>query len=172
MPRTGRPKKPTELHKRQGTYREDRHAADPAGDVSPSVPRCPSWVRDDAKKHWRTIGKMLADYGVMGESFTLALAMLVNALARLIELEKHVERNGHTVSGSRGSPVPSPEAMALTKAHEQVMKMLREFGVTPASMSAVASVRAENLGKNKSDKQCKFFGSGGPALRDDNKPGA
>ena len=64
MARTGRPRKPAQIHRLHGTWRADRH-----NDAEPQperlAPRCPKHVQGEARKEWRRKTKELLPMGVM-----------------------------------------------------------------------------------------------------------
>ncbi len=118
MPR-GRKAKPTNLMKLTGAFREDRHGGrfDAQTEIPTDLPPCPDWIRPEAREHWEEVGAMLAGLNVMAKPHTLALAMLCEALAEWVK----------THHGS---------------AWDRVMKACREFGMTPAAITGVKSVKS------------------------------
>ena len=113
----------------------------------------PEWVGDEARKHWFSLAPMLNGMGLSSPSFTPALAMLVNSLGRYIEYEAKVSETGPVVETDKGNLLVNPWWAARNKAWEQALKALREFGLTPSSLTGVRKV---DDGGSNSDKS-RFF---------------
>lgn len=150
----GRPQTPLHTLKLRGSYRADRH-----GENHPEIPDepmdVPAWVMGEAVEHWNEIAEMLSGMGIDSPFYSPALALLVNSLGWYIRLEEQVKSEGVTSMTDKGNAVVNPTWAARNKAWEQVMKALREFGMTPA---AIRSVRKESPEEVNNDKS-KFFNS-------------
>ena len=124
-----------------GSYRRDRHGEDlpvAAGDM-----QCPEWVCDDARQHWGKIVAMLMGMGLSSPAYTPALALLVNSLARYIQYEAMIDSEGPTTVTDKGNHIVNPTWAARNKSWDQVLKALREFGLTPAALSGVGRREAD-----------------------------
>lgn len=128
----GPPRTPTAILEQRGSWRakQRRDAGEPT--LEPSRPDCPAWVVGSARQYWPQLAALLFDMGVMADAHTPALALLVNSLARYLECEAMLTDTGVLTDGRR-----NPVWMARNKAWEQVFQALREFGLTPASLSRV-----------------------------------
>ena len=155
MAKTGRPRLPTQTHKLRGSYKPSRH-----GDSEPMPPEGvmepPAWVQGVAREQWFSIVPMLTGMGISSPVFSPALVLLVNSIGLYVEMEKHVGENGVSAIGSHGNPIASPEFNARNKAWEQVLKALREFGLTPSALTGVRKVDDGSSENNKS----RFFDAG------------
>jgi phage terminase small subunit len=113
----GQNRKPTSLKLLQGTWRADRH--NPREPVLPAGrPRCPKWLRKQARPFW---GRLVGDterLGVLTEVDGLALALLAEALA---------DYNAAPVEDWRQRSTWAKNALRL----------LQEFGLTPVSRGRV-----------------------------------
>ncbi len=98
------------------------------------------WVLGDAQQHWDVILPMLEGMGVMAPAFSPGLALLVNSLGRYIEFENKVTETGVVSVTDKGNEIVNPVWAARNKAWDQVMKALREYGLTPAAITAVRAV--------------------------------
>jgi hypothetical protein len=79
----------------------------------------------------------------MSDRFTVALALLVTAIARWLTASAVVQRDGMFTKGGAVNPAYYAEA----KAADKVLALLREFGCTPASLSGIRlppGTRADN----------------------------
>jgi len=105
------------------------------------VPRVPSRYGPPARKVWRDLGKRLAENGIITTLDTFALELLVDAQ---LEYEK-MQQNLDT------TPFGEQEKIA-----QRLRVMLREFGLTPASRSAV-KVADPKEKKVEADPAARYF---------------
>jgi P27 family predicted phage terminase small subunit len=134
----GRPHKPIERHKLIGSYRPDRHNPDHPR-YAPGVPDAPAWLLPDAREHWDHLVGVLSGSNVLADAHAVALGMLANTLARLVEAEAIVEREGPVVIDVKGNARRHPATMIVSKLHDQAMSGLQAFGLTPASVHRVSA---------------------------------
>ena len=81
--------KTNNVHDLHGTYRGDRHGDRP--NVPIAEPKCPTWLRADAKKIFRKEAKRLLSAKMVTELDEGQLAIYASAMARLIEVEKALD---------------------------------------------------------------------------------
>jgi phage terminase small subunit len=113
-----------------GSFRADRH-----GDIArdePSRPDCPKWLSVSAREHWPELVTLLHGLNVMADRHTVALALFTDALADWQKWMKQCD------TGKPCDGLLKQKASAW----DRVSKMLREFGMTPGSLSLVKSLRA------------------------------
>ena len=145
-----RPRKPTARHRLVGSYREDRHGGEL--ELPPEVPDAPDWLGDRAREHWSRLAYLLHGMGVLTKADGLALALLCDALTDYEEAAARIRADGITVEGSQGQPRIHPAMTARHQAWERVLKVCREFGLTPATISKVRASEAptdEPAGKGR-----------------------
>lgn len=151
MGRRGPPPKPSELQKRQGTYRPDRRR----GEIEPpkEMPKPPTWLSKRGRKCWREIAPWLHQNGLLTRLDQTALALLCEPLAdylaaREIVDEAAAEKGTRFVTTTdKGNIIQHPAVGVMNKAWEKVVKLLREFGMTPSARAAIhvdAEQEAEN----------------------------
>lgn len=146
-----RPTPTTELERR-GSWRAKTRDGEPRPETS--VPDPPAWVKGAAREHWATIAEELAKLDLMADVHSPALGLLVDSLARYIELREIVGKYGYTVTTDKGNEIQRPEVGAMHKAWEHVFKALREFGMTPAAMT---SIRVGGPDQQENDGKDRFF---------------
>ena len=115
---------PTALLKLRGSWRADTRQGEPRPEVG--LPPPPSWLTKSALRHWPEIGDYLCGLGVMAAAHGPALAMLCENLALYIRLAKSKK---HAFSDAK------------FKAWDRVMKSLREFGLTPSSITSIRVIQ-------------------------------
>lgn len=137
----GRPKKPTEIKKAEGTYRVDR-----ANELEPSppkgIPLAPDYLNEDGMKAWDTFAPMLHDMGVLTIVDAPALASLCSAYVDLLAAQKAyslLDGATYWVEGKTGNyKKEHPEFRILDAADKRFKSWLSAFGLTPESRSKVS----------------------------------
>jgi P27 family predicted phage terminase small subunit len=89
------------------------------------------------RRAYRKLGRLLIDMGVMTAADGTALALLAVALTQYWDARTQVARLGAVVKTAAGNLIQNPYLPVANKAWEQVVKLLSEFGLTPASRSRV-----------------------------------
>lgn len=129
--------KPSELKKLEGTYRKDRAARnEPKPRVE--IPPCPSWLTAAGKREYRKHAEMLVNLRVMTEADRLALAAFANEYAKWREAEGKVGELGAVlISEKTGAPYLNPWQNIASNHFKNMVKLMGEFGLTPASRSRI-----------------------------------
>lgn len=100
----------------------------------------PDWLSKEAAKHWPVVAAQLRDAKLLSAVDGAALALYCEAFARWRHASDQVSKYGPVVKAPSGYPVQSPYLSIANKAHEQMCKLLIEFGMTPSSRSRVSKV--------------------------------
>ena len=132
----GRKPKPTALKALQGTLRKDRTNGDEP-EPEPLQPDPPVHLSKEAKQYWKETFKLLAGVGVLTEMDADSLSLYCESKARWVHAKKQIEKDGLVIVAQSGFPVQSPWLQIANKAHEQMLKISAEFGMTPSSMSRI-----------------------------------
>lgn len=103
----------------------------------------PDWLTPAAAEHWPLVAKQLREAGVLTAIDSAALALYCEAFARWRDATDKVTRYGSVVKTPNGFPVQSPYLAIANKAHEQMTKLLVEFGMTPSSRTRVSKAPDE-----------------------------
>ncbi len=142
----GRPPKPTALKQLGNTLQPSRtNAHEPVPDVC--LPEMPDWISDKAAQYWNTIGPLLLNMRVVTAGDGTALSLLVETLAEWQEARQQVHENGLTYATTTesGSEIhrPYPQVAIASDAMKRALRMMTEFGLTPASRSKVSALGGE-----------------------------
>lgn len=142
--------KPTVLKKLHGTYRADRCVDNEATFPTPiRMPSPPEGLNEDGAKLWRSLGKLLLDAGLYTSGDQIALELLCLAYGRMKEANRRIEEEGMVLRSVTGGFYQNPFLSIVTRSMDQVVKLLAEFGLTPAErtrvLSAVKSDREPDL---------------------------
>ncbi|MGY2133642.1 phage terminase small subunit P27 family [Hymenobacter sp. HD11105] len=145
----GRPRKPTSLKKLAGTDQPCRtNEQEPVPDVALPLP--PAWLSPAAKEYWGEIGAVLLSMKLVTAAEGPALMLLTDALAEWVGARKVVLKSGRTYKAMTEHGFimrPRPEVAIASDAWKRAMRMLVEFGLTPASRSKVSAI-GEKEGKD------------------------
>ena len=116
--------------------------------VPPKLPSAPPHLSKEEKKVWRKVGKQLLDAGLLGTLDAGALAAYSVAYCRWVEANKKIQEHGMLVKSPNGFPMQSPYLPIANKAMEQMVKLMSEMGMTPASR-----VRLPKMEKPKTQRR-------------------
>ena len=131
---TGTRAKPQATKKLQGTYRPDRDGgAEDA--LTNKKPNCPAWLSKEGKAEWRRIANELHQAGLLKLVDRAALAAYCEAFGRWQQAEKLVQEKGLLVKTKNGNVIQSPAVGVANVAMRDMLKLLKEFGMTPVSRS-------------------------------------
>lgn len=137
----GHPRKPTALHKLQGTYRADRHGnAEP--EPANASARLPRWAElsGEALRCYKRYAPMLRDMRVLTEPDVGSLVQLCRRYEEYMRYRAQVEAEGDTFwsESKLGRQLrPHPAVMLRDRAWGDFQKGLIEFGLTPVSRSRI-----------------------------------
>ena len=95
----------------------------------------PEWLSPEAARHWPAVVKQLHDAGLLTAIDATALALYRESFARWKDANARIVKYGTVVKSPNGYPIQSPYLAIANKAHEQMTKLLAEFGMTPSSRS-------------------------------------
>lgn len=131
-------RKPTALHKREGTYRPARHGDEVEFDSPESLKEPPKYLNKKAADLWRERADSLVDAGVL-------TVMDAAMFADLCELEAEYRaimqklRGKFAVDSARedGAKVKNPLWQVARDMLQQINSMRRDFGFSPVSRTKV-----------------------------------
>lgn len=104
------------------------------------IPACPRHLKGEARKEWKRITELLAEYQMISGVDRGALAMLCTTWGRYVNAEEMIEKASEQSPGSHGLFVKSPNGMPIqspwlsvsNRAMEMYQRWCAEFGITPA----------------------------------------
>ena len=142
MGRRGPQPKPTALKRLAGNPGK-RRLNEREPQPPPGAPDVPAWLSAGAKRHWRAIVPVLADMGVLTKADGTALALLCDALVDYLAAGKVIDAAAHgraarfTAVTPQGCVIQHPAVGVRNRAWERVLRVLRDFGLTPSSRSGI-----------------------------------
>ena len=154
---------PTRVLEMRGSWRAKGREAEPP--ALPTRPACPQWLRPEAKRAWKVLAKQLEAMGILGEQDRNALARYCQTYAKWRAAEEFLQESGDVfvmrgkpeTKGRKLGPVIGvkeyPQVQTAIRLGDQLLKLEREFGLTPSARAGLAAPKqaddAENRGKER-----------------------
>lgn len=127
---------PTNILAARGAIRAGQRQSEP--DFTIDIPDCPAWITSPEAREWfREQAEDAAEAGIMARPHGTALAGAAFFLQEFIECEKAIREQGRTAVSESGAVYQHPLIGIRNKAWDKVVKMLIEFGFTPAARSTI-----------------------------------
>ena len=98
----------------------------------------PPGLSEEAARHWGIVSHHLHECGLLTEIDKPAFRLYCEAFARWHDANEQISIYGPVVKSPKGFVVQSPYLGIANRAHDQMVKLLVEFGMTPSSRSRVA----------------------------------
>ena len=135
----GRPPKPTNLIKANGTFKKHRHAD--RLELPNATPTMPFVSGDVATQTFAHLSERLSRLGVLSDQDGYALQMLADAWEDYIAAREVIRRDGPTyaTTTNTGDTMwrPRPELAMMNNAWDRLKKIIPEFGLTPSSRAKI-----------------------------------
>jgi P27 family predicted phage terminase small subunit len=147
MGKRGPQPQPSELQRAKGTYRADRRR----GEVRPdkTIPPIPEWCDEKTRECWEQLAPWLNEQGLLTRLDQVALGLLCSSLAdyilarRIVDGAEQREGTRFVAYTDKGNIIQHPAVGVMNKAWEKVVKLCREFGMTPAARAGLAIAKNE-----------------------------
>lgn len=138
MGERGPPKKPTNLTILQGNpSKRPLPTNEPKPESSPTIPKCPTRLKGDARKAWNATAKELHSCGLLTNADLHALETYCDLYARWCEVQDKIKTTSLLIKNRHGIPIASPLIGVADTTFQQMVKMLKEFGMTPAARANI-----------------------------------
>lgn len=124
-------RKSNEQHKKDGTYRKDRHGA---FDLPPSIPKQPYGMSVEAKLEWDKLTPVLLKIGMITEADSLAVKLLCESIVLYNKAQKSVQDDGILIESHTKYGVvkkQNPSVPTINQTWTQIVTLLKQFGMTP-----------------------------------------
>jgi P27 family predicted phage terminase small subunit len=141
----GRKPKPNDIKAVAGNPgRRQLSDDEPVYIVPERVPYAPRNLTDEARQEWRRVAALLMRARVLTEADLTALTLYCDAYGRWIEARRKVTEAGPVLkSAATGALYDNPYVYHANRAHEQMLKLMVEFGMTPSSRTRVHAIAPE-----------------------------
>lgn len=131
---------PTLRLAQRGSWRANTRPDEPAVEPATVVLPAPAWIGPKAAEFWPQIAEILVGMGLMAAPYSIALGLLVDAMADYVAYAKEAAESTPTLMSPNGSSYQNPIVGMKNQAWERVLKALREFGLTPSAITGVKGV--------------------------------
>ncbi|NOT02353.1 MAG: phage terminase small subunit P27 family [Phycisphaerales bacterium] len=105
--------------------------------AEPGIPPMPEWLNDHAKATWHDLAPKLSAMGVLTTADGLAFARYCDLWARWTDATRFIAENGMTTTITRRTGrvdhVAYPQVRIASRLSDELLKLEREFGMTPCS---------------------------------------
>jgi P27 family predicted phage terminase small subunit len=101
------------------------------------IPQPPTHLSDAERAEWRRVARLLKDAGLLEQLDKTLLAAYCTVYTRWVEAEAKVKEFGMVVKGPNGFPMQSPWLSVANRAMKEMLSILGELGMTPASRSRI-----------------------------------
>lgn len=143
--RTGPPPTPTNLRLLKGNPgKRAINKNEPQGNAD--AVKMPSGLTARGKKVWRKVAPMLQSAGLLTDLDVLALKGLCDAYADYEDYREQVAQSSPIIKAPSGYPVQNPLISIERKAWEKFMRLMAEFGMTPAARSRIQVEQPDDEG--------------------------
>ena len=143
MGKRGPAKTPTEVLKGRGSWRGDDRDDEPVAPAEPPVR--PAWLSELEARIWDETVPRLDGMRILSCADEALLASYCIEYAAVQECKEIIAREGRMVETHKGL-VKHPAQLALENAMDKLIKLAREFGLSPASRANVSTEKAPKSG--------------------------
>ncbi len=132
---------PTKVLKARGSWRGKTRHGEPEAS---GLPEPPGWLGEDARGIWNDAVERLTNMGVGRRIDSNAIARYATLLHRWVQCEQFIAKNGTTIpvkddAGRVVGVKELPHVGRASRLADQLLKLEREFGMTPSARAALAT---------------------------------
>ena len=145
MGKRGPQKTPTDVLAQRGSWLAKRPERQNEAKVEPTpiIPACPEWVSPAGREHWQSVAHEIHACGLMTRVDVQTVGMLCDALAEYVKLRDSEDNGERCVYTSTGDARRNPIWQAVRDARADVIRLIRECGMSPASRAGMVLVQPE-----------------------------
>jgi len=141
MGRRGPQKTPTKILKQRGSPEAKRRKNEP--EPGPGRPKCPQWMNSEGKKRWKELMPQLEAMGLLTEADKGLYVRYCQTYGRWVEMEQWLSAEGAEYVRTNKMKMTTgvtlmPHVFEVRKISEDLTKMEREMGLSPASRASLA----------------------------------
>lgn len=148
MAKRGPKGKATALKLLEGT-RADRIAPGPAVEPADAPPEPPAHLDEAARAEWDRLAPRLVAAKLMTPADAGALAIYCGAFSQYLHARDELKAHGSVTETAAGGLKTSPYVAIAAQARNLMLRVLIEFGLTPASRARVNAGSAPPAGRDE-----------------------
>lgn len=103
-------------------------------------PKMPDYFSQDQEAVWRRVTRELRAMQVMTSADADVITLLVEAIVERREAQVIVAKDGATIMSPNGYPTVHPLSGKVNKLGAQILRLLEQLGMTPASRSRIQTL--------------------------------
>jgi P27 family predicted phage terminase small subunit len=134
MGQRGPKKTPAAVKRARGTFRADRDAG---LELPPGAPVKPPWLDERAGDEWDRRVPQLVQAGLLSPADQVPFGLFCQAFSQMVRCLELIQSVGYTTETVTGAVIQHPAVSILHKARSDLIKLAREFGMTPAARSGM-----------------------------------
>lgn len=134
MGQRGPKKAPAAVKRARGTYRRDR---DDGVQLPPGAPVKPPWLDGRAAEEWDRRVPQLVQAGLISSADQVPFGIFCQSYSQMLLCLDAIKETGYTTETATGAMIQHPLVSILHKARSDLIKLAREFGMTPAARSGM-----------------------------------
>lgn len=116
--------------------------------VIKGAPDCPAHLSDHARREWSRIVSTLDKLGTLSTADYSALELYAVTHERWTKALAVINERGMTFVSGNGYEQVRPEVAVAQKAEQQLINLLKQLGLTPASREKVSAVPDDTTKQN------------------------
>ena len=149
MGQRGPAKTPTPILAMRGSWRANARKAAGEPQPSPDRPRCPAWLSKEAKREWRGVTRRLDVMGLLTDTDRAVLTRYADLLAEWRRCRTWLAAHGdsYPVKDKAGAVIAIkafPQVRRTERLAEHLLRIEREFGLTPSSRAGLSVAQPSN----------------------------
>lgn len=152
----GRARKPTALKLLHGDFDKDpqrRNHSEPEPEAG--IPKCPAYMKGDARKEWKMITTELQSMGVVTLVDRAALEMYCESRATMHDCRRMIQKEGLMIGTPSGDTKEHPAGKVLRDNNRICQSILVQFGMTPSSRTRLHVSKESKV----DEAEARFFGT-------------
>lgn len=151
--KAGRPPKPVELKKLEGTYRKDRDKGVLSMPKVVEVPEPPEQITDNAQILFQDICDILITAGILEVIDVHTVALLAEEMATYYEMTEKLKKTGRTYLSPHGHLVKRPETVIRNESLANSLRLMAQLGLTPAMRQKFGFMQSQTQTKIEEAKK-------------------
>jgi len=108
------------------------------------IPQCPDHLDEPARRQWHHLVRILRRARTLKEGDYMTLGTLCQAYTTMATAQSNLARAGLLYKASNGNVQPSPFLAIVNQCTRTIIRICREFGLTPMSRARVEAAEAED----------------------------
>jgi P27 family predicted phage terminase small subunit len=137
MGKRGPNRTPTAVLEARGSWRGSKRKDKGANCKALGTAQRPQWIKGAAKDEWERLSPKLRDLGILTPLDRAMFSVYCELWKEFLEAKKIIDKDGPILTTDRGHQVKHPAVRMMHDAADRLLKIAREFGLTPSSRASM-----------------------------------